>query len=169
MNVNIDEIITNITDITEKISENIDEILGISAGILIVIAVLYIPVMILNMIFFKDINLKIAQLKQELAPFKKTKFDIKYSPYDEDYYLREAKKIEWSQFSEFRASCFFAAGFCASTLIGLLVCWIPLIGFVYSFPYTTYHRRRTAYKLYIIDCLKKKSDYIKSIKEVEAP
>ncbi len=75
-----------------------------------------------------------------------------YPPYDEDYYLRKVKENEKGKYSSFRDQCFLAAVTLASTLIGLLICWIPLVVGIFSLPFQVGARRQAAYQMYLDEC-----------------
>ncbi len=84
--------------------------------------------------------------------------EIQYSykeipDYDEEKYVKLAK-AQGSGLGEFRDNAIFVGLSLASTVIGLLIFWIPLLLAFLSWPYSIYHTRKMAYKLYIEDCKK---------------
>lgn len=73
--------------------------------------------------------------------------------YNEEEYIKKAKAAG-SGLGKFRENCIFVGLSLASTLIGLFVCWIPLLLAIFSLPFSIGHTRRMAYKMYIEDCKK---------------
>lgn len=71
--------------------------------------------------------------------------------YDEEKYVKLAK-AKGSGLGEFRHNALMATFVLASTLIGLLICWIPLLLCILSWPFSIYNTRKMAYKLYLEDC-----------------
>jgi len=71
--------------------------------------------------------------------------------YDEEKYVKLAK-AKGSGLGKFRQDAIFAGLALAGTIIGLLIFWIPLLLAFLSWPYSIYHTRKMAYKLYIEDC-----------------
>ena len=71
--------------------------------------------------------------------------------YDEEKYVKLAK-AKGSGLGKFRENALFVGLALSSTIIGLLVSWIFFLLVFFSWPYSIYHTRKMAYKLYIEDC-----------------
>ena len=94
-------------------------------------------------------------IKEPQKPFKPTAplgTVQPYPPYDEDLYIRKTKEREYSKYSSFRERCVVTALGLASTLIGLLICWIPLVVAFFSLPFQVGERRKIAYRIYTDEC-----------------
>lgn len=77
----------------------------------------------------------------------------KFPKYDEAYYNTLAKK-QGAALGQFRSNCFVLGLSMAGTVIGLIVCWIPMLIALLSWPYSIGHQRRCARKIYIEECQK---------------
>lgn len=85
--------------------------------------------------------------------------EISYPEYDEDIYLRKAKEEEKGKYSEFRTSVVALGLYMMGSIIGLVICWIPFLLALFSFPVQVGMRRRAAYKIYLRECEEIKNRY----------
>ena len=101
---------------------------------------------------------EISRYLEDAVPRPIEPREIKYSykdipDYDEEKYVKLAK-ANGAGLGEFRMGALQAGLMLAGTVIGLLICWIPLLLCLLSWPYSIYNTRKKAYKLYVEDCKK---------------
>ena len=110
---------------------------------------------ILNEIIKKSgkIYIKIgSSVKKPIAPREPVGGSYQIFPdYNAEEYRKKAKAAG-SGLGEFRKNCLMATCALAQSLIGLIICWIPLVLIILSLPFSIGHTRRVAYKMYIKDC-----------------
>ncbi len=87
---------------------------------------------------------------------------LKYPPYNEKVYIRKAKQRDSGNFESLRDQCMDFGFALASTVIGIVICWIPFLIAIITYPYAIYKRRKLAYQIYVEDCEELKRQYYKN-------
>ena len=71
--------------------------------------------------------------------------------FDEKKYRKKAKE-SGSGLGAFRENCILLGFQLIPTIVGILVCWIPFLLAILSWPFSIYNTRKKAYQMYIADC-----------------
>ena len=74
--------------------------------------------------------------------------------YNEKQYVKKAKE-KGTGLGQFRENCIVLGFALASSVIGLIVCWIPWLLAILSWPFSVFYTRKQAYKIYIEECQEK--------------
>ena len=102
----------------------------------------------------KDTILSTASKKARNLPVEPIKPAVTITPiphFDEKHYRKKAKETG-SGLSGFRDSCIVLGCALASSVIGIVVCWIPFLLALGSLPFSVGYTRKKAYNLYIKEC-----------------
>lgn len=92
------------------------------------------------------------KIKQPIKPGLPYNTQIASIPnYDQKEYIKKAKAAG-SGLGNFRSNCIVLGFAMASSVIGLLICWIPWVLAIFSWPFSIFLTRHKAYKMYIEDC-----------------
>ncbi len=71
--------------------------------------------------------------------------------YNEKEYVKKAKEEETS-LSGFRQGCIVIGLWMAGSVIGLILCWIPWLLAILSWPFSIFYTRKRAYQIYLTEC-----------------